>query len=302
MMGPGIAVTLALGGVHTTILSRRQESAQRGLEAAHAQLRLLHENGLAPAEKAGWARDNLEARAGYQEALEGVDLVIESAPENMEFKQQLFARLEEFANPEAVLASNTSGLSITAIASHCQRPERVLTTHFWNPPHLMPLVEIVKGGKTSDGIAERVRTLLAVCGKVPVVVRRDTPGQLGNRLQLALLREALHIVQEGIASVEDVDLAVKNGFGLRLPVYGVFEHADIVGLDMVLAILDYIAQDLCNSRQAPPSLRERVQRGDLGAKTGVGFYDWSKKSAADVKARRDGFVLEFLQRAGLPRA
>jgi 3-hydroxybutyryl-CoA dehydrogenase len=202
--------------------------------------------------------------------------------------------MDSISKPTAVLASNTSGLSITAIASRCNRPERVLTTHFWNPPHLMPLVEIVKGEKTSHQIASAVRDLLASCGKVPVVVKKDRPGQLGNRLQMALIREAINIVAEGIADVEDVDLAAKSGFGLRLPVYGIFEHQDIVGLDMGLGIVDYVTKDLYNQPQAPDLMREKVARGELGAKTGKGFYDWSKKSADEVKSRRDRFVLEFL--------
>src|SRR4029079_2657422 len=127
------------------------------------------------------------------------DLVVESAPEDMDFKQELFTRLDAATRPSAVLASNTSGLSITAIASRCRHPERVLTTHFWNPPHLMPLVEIVLGEKTSQPIAQAVRELLSACGKVPVVVKKDRPGQLGNRLQMALVREAAQIGAEGHA-------------------------------------------------------------------------------------------------------
>src|SRR5262249_40499916 len=160
--------------------------------------------------------------------------------------------------PEAVLASNTSGLSITAIASRCRRPERVLTTHFWNPPHLMPLVEIVKGEKTSAEAVSDVRELLQHCGKVPVVVKKDRPGQLGNRLQMAMVREAVNIVAEGIADVEDVDLAARSGFGLRLPAYGIFEHQDVVGLDMCLNIVDYVSQDLYNMPYAPELFKRKV--------------------------------------------
>src|SRR5204863_2617877 len=145
----------------------------------------------------------------FDETVARADLVVESAPENMEFKQNLFAHLDSIAKPNAVLTSNTSGLSITAIASRCNRPVRVLTTHFWNPPHLMPLVEIVKGEKTSAEVAQDIRELLAHCGKIPVIVKKDRPGQLGNRLQMAMVREAANIVAEGIADVEDVDLAAK---------------------------------------------------------------------------------------------
>ena len=213
----------------------------------------------------------------------------------MEFKQELFARLDAETRPETVLASNTSGLSITAIASRCARPERVLTAHFWNPPHLMPLVEIVKGERTSNEAVERVRALLASCGKMPVVVKKDRPGQLGNRLQMALVREAVNIVQEGIADAEAVDLVAKNGFGIRMPAYGIFEHQDIVGLDMGVTIVDYVTQDLNNEPRAPELMRELVRDGKLGAKAGRGFYDWSAKSADEVRARRDAFLVEVLR-------
>ncbi len=294
MMGPGIAVTLALGGVKAAILSRTGEGAAKGLATARQQLALLEANGLATAEKGQWALGNITASTDFDDAISSADLVIESAPENMTFKQDLFARMDAIAKPGAVLASNTSGLSITAIAERCTRPERVLTTHFWNPPHLMPLVELVKGEKTADHVIQAVRELLLSCGKVPVIVKKDRPGQLGNRLQMALVREAVNIVQEGIADIEDVDLAAKSGFGLRLPVYGIFEHQDIVGLDMGLSIVDYVSTDLYAEPRAPQLMRDLVERGDLGVKTGKGFYDWSKKDANAVKARRDCFVLQFL--------
>lgn len=294
MMGPGIAVTLALGGVKAAILSRTEEGAAKGLATARQQLALLESNGLASAEKSQWALKNITTAVDFDDAISNADLVIESAPENMEFKQALFARMDTIAKPGTVLASNTSGLSITAIAERCTRPERVLTTHFWNPPHLMPLVELVKGEKTADHVIRAVRELLLACGKVPVIVKKDRPGQLGNRLQMALVREAVNIVQEGIADVEDVDLAAKSGFGLRLPVYGIFEHQDIVGLDMGMSIVDYVSTDLYAEPRAPQLMRDLVTRGDLGVKSGKGFYDWSTKDAAAVKARRDSFVIQFL--------
>ena len=292
MMGPGIALTLALGGVRATILSRAEETARKGLAAARAQLDLLAAHGLADAAKAA----PLDCSSAFDAAIAAADLVIESAPENMQFKQDLFARMDAIARPDAVLASNTSGLSITAVASQCAHPERVLTTHFWNPPHLMPLVEIVKGERTSHDIALAVRDLLAACGKVPVLVKKDRPGQLGNRLQMALAREAVHIVAEGIADVEDVDTAVRNGFGLRLPAYGVFEHADLVGLDLSYAVADYVSADLYNGAQAPPLYKEKIARGELGARSGKGFYDWSKKDAGEVRARRDQWVLDCMKK------
>ena len=295
MMGPGIALTLALGGVRSTLLSRTPEGAARGLAAAQAQARLLAGRGLLSVDEAADALERLDASTGLEAAVAAVDLVVESAPEDMEFKQELFARLDALAQPEAVLASNTSGLSITAIASRCVRPERVVTTHFWNPPHLMPLVEIVLGEKTGPAVAEALRELLERCGKVPVLVKKDRPGQLGNRLQMALVREAIHILAEGIADAEAIDTVAKNGFGLRMPAYGILEHQDIVGLEMGMAILDYVSRDLNGDAGTPALAREMLRRGENGAAAGKGFYDWSVKSPAEVKRRRDEFVLEVLR-------
>jgi 3-hydroxybutyryl-CoA dehydrogenase len=294
-MGPGIALALAMGGIRATLLSRSAAGTALGLEKAGAQGRVLTDNQLAGAAEVERALDLLDASTDFDRSIAQADLVVESGPEDLVWKQDLFARMDALATPDAVLASNTSGLSITAIAARCTRPERVLTTHFWNPPHLMPLVEIVRGERTSLEVSSDVRELLAHCGKVPVIVKKDRPGQLGNRLQMALVREAVNIVAEGIADVEDVDLAAKSGFGLRLPAYGIFEHQDIVGLDMALSVLEYVGPDLYNQPQAPQIYRLKVADGDLGVKSGKGFYDWPRKSAEEVKARRDRFVLEVLR-------
>jgi 3-hydroxybutyryl-CoA dehydrogenase len=293
MMGPGIATTLAVGGIPVTIVSRSKDSAEEARLRAIGFVSLLIENGLADEN----ACAEIRASADLDAVLPEVDLVIESAPENMEFKQSLFAHMDAIAKPSAILASNTSGLSITAIGSKCERfPERVVTAHFWNPPHLMPLVEIVRGERTSLAVAEELKVLFERCGKTAVMVKKDTPGQLGNRIQSAMIRECVNILEQGIADVEDIDLAVRNGFGLRLPEYGPFEHADAVGLDMAMAIADYVTRDLSNRVGASDAMKERVERGELGVKTGKGFYDWSKKSWSEVRARRDGFVLEVVKR------
>jgi 3-hydroxybutyryl-CoA dehydrogenase len=295
VMGPGIALVLALGGLRATIVSRTPEHAAAGMEKARGQASVLLESELAAPEQVGRALELLQSSADLEGSVAAADLVVESGPENMEFKQELFARMDALAPAHAVLASNTSGLSITAISSRCTRPERVLTTHFWNPPHLIPLVEIVKGEKTSDDAAQAVRAVLAACGKTPVIVNKDRPGQLGNRLQMALVREAAYIVAEGIASAADVDTVARNSFGIRLPAYGILEHQDMVGLDVCVKILDYVAVDLNGEPRAPEYYRELAGSGKLGAKTGQGFYDWAVKSADEVKARRDGFVIQVLR-------
>jgi 3-hydroxybutyryl-CoA dehydrogenase len=295
MMGPGIAATLAIGGIPTVILSRDSERAEEAARSALGLVQLLEEHGIVAPATAERAEELVSGSSAFDREVSSVDLVIESAPEDMEFKKQLFSRLDAIAQPHATLASNTSGLSITEIASACQRPERVLTAHFWNPPHVMPLVELVRSPRTDTTVVENMRSLLRHCGKIPVVVRKDRPGQLGNRLQSALVREAVHIVAEGIADPEDVDLAARAGFGLRLPAYGIFEHQDMIGLDLGYAVNNYVAQDLYSERHAPPLYAEKVERGELGVRTGKGFYDWHQRDAMQVKARRDNWVRDFLK-------
>ena len=291
MMGPGIAAILALAGHQVTLFGRSDASLQRGLAAANGAMETLCREGLATRERA----TKLGGTTQLSEAVTGATFVFESIVEDLAAKQQLFQEIESLATHDAILASNTSGLPITRIAESLQHPERAATTHFWNPPHLMPLVEIVKGERTTDDTVRQLKEVLDGAGKQTVVVLKDVPGQLGNRLLHALFREAFHIVHEGIATVEDVDLAIKSGPGLRFPAYGLLEHADMIGLDMQLAIDSYLFAELCNLAEGPELLAERVARGDLGARTGRGLYDWSVKDAADVRARRDQFIIDRLK-------
>lgn len=284
MMGPGIALTLATGGVEAWIVGRTAESAEKGHDNARTLASLLVDNGLLSSK----VIENVHSTHLTDQAVSVADLVVESVPENMAMKQDLFAHWDQIAKPDAVLTSNTSSLSITSIASKCAHPERIVTTHFWNPPHLMKLVEIVCGQRSSIHVAEDVHELMLKCGKLPVIVRKDTPGQLGNRLQFALLREALHIVEEGIASVADVDTVVKNGLGVRMPVYGPFEHQDVVGLKTCKAVMEYVAPSLNSEPRAPKLIDQRLSEGR-------GFYEPGELDQDAARARRDSFVLEFMK-------
>ena len=295
MMGPGIAACLALAGHRVRLFGRSAQSLDRGLAAARGGMDVLRREGLVTPAQADSAAERLRGATDLAAAVETADFVFESIVEDLAEKQRLFSQLERLAPKAAILASNTSGLPISRIAEVLEHPRRAATTHFWNPAHLMPLVEIVKGEQTSDETVARLRALLDGAGKQTVIVLKDVPGQLGNRLLHALFREAFHIVQEGIASVEDVDLAIRNGPGLRFPAYGLLEHADMIGLDMQLAIDRYLFGELCNLSEAPALLEERVARGDLGARTGRGLYDWSRKDAAAVRARRDQFIIDRLK-------
>jgi 3-hydroxybutyryl-CoA dehydrogenase len=297
MMGPGIALTLALAGHPVMLYGRSSDSLARGLTAVDRGLQQLRNERLATARSAQAGRRRIKGTTDLVAAVDQAAFVFESVAEELDLKRQLFGQLDRLAPREAIFASNTSGLPITRIAAHMTYPERAATAHFWNPAHLMPLVELVKGERTSEATLERLRQVLGAAGKRTVTVRKDVPGQLGNRLQHALLREAFHIIQEGVASIEDIDVAVKFGPGLRFPAYGLLEHADMVGLDMVQAIDTYLFPELSAAAAPPAFLIELIARGDLGAKTGQGLYDWTQRNASDVLAARDRFIAARLRDA-----
>lgn len=294
MMGPGIAAVFALAGCQATIVSRSSENAARGVAKAKTLIDQLVANQLAEPEQGREVLPRLAGSTDPEGAARAAQLFVESIEESLPVKQDYFARLDRVA-PDTILCSNTSGISITEIAAKCGKPERIVTTHFWNPPHLMPLVEVVMGKCTDLGVAQRVVDLLRAAGKVPVLVHKDRPGQLGNRIQQALLRECVNIVEEGIATAEDVDLAIKTGMGLRFPVYGPFEHADLVGLDLAKTVLDYVLPDLSRAQCASRLHQEKVAREELGAKVGKGFLDWTPERADQVRGRRDAFLMQFLR-------
>jgi len=201
--------------------------------------------------------------------------------------------LDRICPPEVILTTNTSVMSISEIASKAERRERIVGTHFWNPPYLIPLVEVVKGNDTSDEVMETTYQVMKMAGKHPVKVMKDVPGFLCNRLQHALWREAISIVQNGIADAAGVDDAIKTGFGLRLPVLAPFENADMVGLDLILAIHDYVFKYLEDSHEPSPILREKVEKGELGFKSNKGFYTWTDEEIAASKNRLTDYLLDW---------
>jgi len=220
-----------------------------------------------------------------ERAVSEADWVFEAAPENLELKQELFRRIDSAAPPSAVLATNTSVIRVGEIAQRAVNRGRIVGTHWWNPPYLVPLVEVVQAADTTAETVERTMALLRALGKTPVHVRRDVAGFVGNRLQHALWREAFALIDAGVCDPETVDTVVKLGFGYRLAVLGPIENADLIGLDLTLDIHDYILPRLEQPSEPSPGLRERVRRGDLGMATGAGYRTWTKEQAAEVRQR-----------------
>jgi 3-hydroxybutyryl-CoA dehydrogenase len=295
-MGPGIAYTLASVGCRVSIYARTLESVERGMGRCRTVVETLREAECISDMKASRILKNLSGTTKLEPAVALADLVVESIAEDLGIKQELFSRIEKICRDETILTSNTSGLPASELASFLKSPDRFAVTHFWNPPHLMPLVEVVKGEKTSQQTVDTLVAILDEAGKKPVVVLKDTPGQLGNRLFHALLREAIWMVQEGIASVEDVDTAIKNGLGRRFPVYGALEHQDVAGLDTVFAIQSYMCKALCSDTEPAQFLQKKAAAGDFGVKSGRGFYDWTKRDIGSLLEKRDSFLIEMLKR------
>lgn len=293
-MAPGIALVVALAGCQTTLIGRSQESLARGTAGFDSAAAFLLKHEVITGGEAQAARERLHLTTDVRD-VGPADLAIEAIIESLPIKQQLFKELDATFPAPMIIASSTSALRISDIAALVRHPERTVTTHFWNPPHLMPLVDVMKGEKTSDETVQRVRSFLARCGKAPVVGLKDVAGQIGNRLFQAVIREAMYMVQEGIASAEDVDAAVRNGFGLRFPVYGPLVHMDAVGLDLALSVQTTTLPHLYNGAEPVAMLKDMVARGMLGVKSGTGFFDWSKRDIEQVRRERDLFLVERLK-------
>ncbi|MCL4504896.1 MAG: 3-hydroxyacyl-CoA dehydrogenase family protein [Chloroflexi bacterium] len=291
-MGPGIAQTSAMAGYATTLIARSEAGLQKAQQKIRANLEAMSRYDLVRADEIDGIMARIRFRSDGLAGAADADLVIEAAVEDLTLKQQLFAQLEGVCRNDAILASTTSGLRAADIGALTQHPERVIVAHYWNPPHLLPLVEVAPSAQTSPDVTEAITAFLRSTSHTPALVRKDALGFIGNRLQHALWREALAIVEQGIATPEDVDEALKTSFGARTPVLGIFEHMDLVGLDLVNYMHGYLLADLDAQTGPNAELKKRVERGDLGMKTGRGFYDWSKKSAADVVRARDTELLE----------
>jgi len=293
-MGPGIALAFAAGGCPALLVGRGAPQLERAQAAFDEALAGLTRHNLLDADGARAAAGRFQLTTDPAK-IGASQVVIEATPEALERKQELFAELEARVGSETILASNTSGLPITQIAARARRPQRVVGMKFVNPAHLVPLVEVVKGEATAPEIVTRACVLLRQIGKRPVAVMRDVPGFLNNRIQQAMRREAISLVARGIASAEDVDAAVRWGFGFRLLGAGTLETMDLVGLEQILQIHEYIIPDLEASPEPSPLLRELVARGDTGARAGRGFLTWDEERARAARARMDALLIAALK-------
>ena len=284
MMGHGIAQVFAAQNYNVVLLDVQQELLSKAIDGIRSNLTFLAQRGMGKKKDIEPILRRIRTTLDLKEALSGTQFVIEAVSENLALKQKIFQDLDSLSPPETILATNTSVISITEIAQNARKRERIVGTHFWFPPYLIPLVEVVKGSDTSNETMERTYQLMKNAGKHPIKCMKDVPGFVANRLQHALWREAISIVEHGIADAATVDEAIKNSIGIRLAVLGPIENADMVGLDLTLAIHNTVLKDLEASPHPSPLLKEKVNKGDLGFKSGKGFYDqWSPEAMKQVR-------------------
>ena len=293
LMGHGIAQIFALSGRQVWLNDLDEQMLEQAVGNIRANLNLFVNNGLVSADEVRPALSRINTTTSLEKAAGQADYVVEAISENLTLKQNIFKALDGVCRPETILSTNTSVMSITEIAAKAANRSRIVGTHFWNPPHLIPLVEVVPGDDTAPETVEAAYSLLAEVGKHPVRVKRDVPGFVGNRLQHALWREAISIVDEGIAEAAEVDEVVKMGFGIRLPVLGPLENADLVGLDLTLAIHEYILKHLNASPEPAPILKRKIDQGHLGFKKGRGLQKWSEQEIADTRARLANHLIQW---------
>ena len=269
-MGHGIAQVCAQAGFEVRLFDVAEAPLEKGLAGIRGMLDKAVAKGRADAAEADAAFSRLRGTTSLEEACAGCDLVIEAVPEKLALKREVFAAVERAAGPDALLATNTSSLSVGAIAEALERPERFLGLHFFNPVPLMALLEIVTGPRTGAATTAVAQALGHRLGKEPIVVR-DAPGFASSRLGLALGLEAIRMVEQGVASAEDIDKAMELGY--RHPM-GPLHLTDLVGLDVRLGIAEYLAGELGPRFEPPQLLRDKVAAGELGRKSGQGFYRW----------------------------
>jgi len=293
LMGHGIAQELAQGGYEVGLNDVTDEALEKAIVRIRDNYAMLEREGLLSQGKGEKAIGLVQTSVDIGVAIDGADLVIEAVVEDLALKLDIFEKLDAWCEPKTILATNSSSYMPSKIAVVTDRPEKVVGMHYFNPPFLMPLVEIIKSDQTSDQTAQVAYDLMVKIGKSPVMVQKEIPGFIGNRIQAAVWREILWLVEEGIATPQDIDTVVKTGLGRRLSVAGPFELTDLTSLAMKQAIMEELLPSLASGQKVPVILKEKVEGGELGIRSGKGFYEWTPESGEDLRARVAKALIEI---------
>ncbi|MCU0591421.1 MAG: 3-hydroxyacyl-CoA dehydrogenase family protein [Desulfobacterales bacterium] len=294
LMGHGIAQIFASAGYDVNLYDADPAALQAAKGRIADNFKIFIELKLARPEHRDCCLDRISLCPSLEAFVRGPQLIIEAVLEDLKIKRNLYSELEPLTPSDTIFSSNTSAISITELGAAFKVKGRFLGTHFWNPPHVLPCVEVIKGAATADEAFETVYALMEKVGKVPVRVLKDVPGFLGNRLQHAMWREAISLRENNIASAEDIDKVVKYGFGARMPFIGPLETADLAGLGLTRDIHRYLFPYLESSREPSPVLEDLVSAGATGVRGGRGFYEWPPEKVQRIIRQRDGILLRII--------
>jgi 5-formyl-3-hydroxy-2-methylpyridine 4-carboxylic acid 5-dehydrogenase len=285
-MGPGMAATFARHGYDTTLSDISAEQLEKAKGTIDFVFKTLLGGGFVTEAEVEAARGRLTLTDDQASAVADADYVVETVPERLEIKRAVFQQLSEQARPDAVLASNTSGIPITTLQEGLKNPGRVIGMHWSNPPHLIPVIEVIKGDQTSQSTVETTVAVVESVDMVPGIVDRDIPGFVENRILYAIMREALHLLDEGVASAEDIDKITKWGIGYKLAVIGPLELLDVAGLDIYTAVASYLNKDLSNNTGISSTVTSKVDEGKLGLKTQGGLFEYTPEQIQELAQKR----------------
>jgi len=287
VMGSSIAQSFAVSGYSVTINDLTEELLQKSKNRIFENLSLIAEEVGLDEEQKQSNLANIHYTADLEEAVKEADFIIEAIPEVIEWKWELYEKLERIMKVDAIVASNTSTFPISRLMEKASFPDRMIITHFFNPGHLVPLVEIVKHPQTKETVVDATLDLIRKIGKSPILLKKEIPGFIANRLQTALMREAFYLLKEDVASAQDIDTAITAGPGFRWAFTGPIEIADFGGLDTWQRVFENVAPDLDQSVEAPEIIRELVEQGKLGTKSGEGIYQYDDMLVSQKLNERD---------------
>lgn len=287
VMGHGIAQSYALAGFNVSLYDLKEEYLTKAWKSVEQSLSLLVTEGVISEHAKQEALKRIALTTDLESAVAEADVITEAVPEVIELKWTLFARLEQYAKADAIIASNTSTFSISRLIEKAKTPHRFIITHFFNPAQLVPLVEIVRHETTAEEVVQKAIELMVKIGKSPVLLKKDVPGFIANRLQAALMREAFSLLADGVADARAIDTVMKDGIGFRWAFVGPIETADFGGLDTWKRVMDNLTPVLDSSQKAPALIEELVEKGNLGTKTGAGIYSYAETSIAAILQERD---------------
>lgn len=290
IMGHGAAQLFAQAGKKVRIQARRETSLEHARELITNSLEIMVEKEMITQEKMDQTLANITYTTDLREAIEGSEFILESIPEVLETKLATYEIIESVVSEKTIIASNTSTFPLAELTQNAKHPERFVITHYFNPPQIVPIVEIARFEKTDDNVVQQAYDLMKEIGKSPVVLKKEITGFIVNRVQVAFLRECFNLIEQGICTAEDIDIAVKGSMGFKWAFCGPLESQDLAGLHTTKAMVGNIMKDLSNTREVPAFLNEMVENEQLGIRSNQGFYKYDDNGEEAIRTRDDNFL------------